>query len=63
MFKLFGISVAFVSTKSGLLRWQDINTIDEKYADLSIPICMICHICKYNSQVCMLVFVELILHW
>lgn len=30
MFKLFGISVAFVATRSGLLRWQDINTIDDK---------------------------------
>jgi hypothetical protein len=30
MFKLFGISVAFVATRSGLLRWQDISTIDDK---------------------------------
>ncbi|XP_046457590.1 voltage-dependent calcium channel subunit alpha-2/delta-3-like isoform X4 [Daphnia pulex] len=29
MFKLFGISVAFVATRSGLLRWQDISTIDD----------------------------------
>lgn len=31
MFKLFGISVAFVATRSGLLRWQDISTIDDKH--------------------------------
>lgn len=34
MFKLFGISVAFVATRSGLLRWQDISTIENKYVAL-----------------------------
>ena len=30
MFNLFGISVAFVATKSGLLRWHDINSLNDQ---------------------------------
>jgi len=33
MFQLFGISIAFVATRSGLLRWQDIASIHEQYPD------------------------------